>query len=44
MERIQADLFDHLIAAAPTFGLEIFEKPASDDLRAIANNFSLRQA
>lgn len=44
MEQIQADIFDHLIAAAPAFGLEIFEKPASDDLRSIASNLSLRPA
>lgn len=43
-EQLQADLFDHLLAAVPTFGLEVFEAPASDDLRAIAKDLSLRQA
>jgi miniconductance mechanosensitive channel len=31
-ERIQANIFDHLIAAMPYFGLEIFELPSGSDL------------
>jgi miniconductance mechanosensitive channel len=34
-ERIQADIFDHLIAAVPYFGLEIFESPTGTDLDRI---------
>ncbi|MCT8340304.1 mechanosensitive ion channel family protein [Flavobacteriaceae bacterium TK19130] len=30
-EHIQADIFDHLIAAAPYFGLELFEMPSTTD-------------
>jgi len=30
-ERIQADIFDHLIAAVPYFDLEIFESPSGGD-------------
>jgi miniconductance mechanosensitive channel len=30
-EHIQADIFDHLIAAVPYFGLEIFELPSGKD-------------
>ncbi|EDM44541.1 putative transmembrane transport protein [unidentified eubacterium SCB49] len=30
-ERIQADIFDHLIASVPYFGLEIFENPTGSD-------------
>lgn len=30
-ERIQADIFDHLIASVPYFGLEIFESPTGSD-------------
>lgn len=30
-ERIQADIFDHLIAAIPYFGLELFESPSGSD-------------
>ncbi len=32
-EHIQADIFDHLLAAVPYFGLEIFELPAGKDLQ-----------
>lgn len=33
-EHIQADIFDHLIAAIPYFGLELFEIPSGKDLEA----------
>lgn len=35
-EGVMADLFDHIFAAIKYFHLEIFELPASDDLRARA--------
>ena len=31
-EHIQADIFDHIIAAVPFFNLEIFEEPSSKDI------------
>jgi len=31
-EHIQADIFDHIIAAVPFFDLEIFEEPSSKDI------------
>lgn len=31
-EHIQADIFDHLVAAIPYFGLELFESPSGKDL------------
>ena len=34
-ERVQADLFDHVMAAARHFDLEIFENPASSDLQKL---------
>ncbi len=34
-EHIQADIFDHLIAAIPYFGLELFEIPSGKDFDAI---------
>jgi miniconductance mechanosensitive channel len=37
-EHIQADIFDHLIAAVPYFGLEIFESPSGKDLAKISLN------
>ncbi|MDE1918199.1 MAG: mechanosensitive ion channel [Sphingomonadales bacterium] len=32
-EAIQADIFDHLIAILPEFGLRLFQRPAGGDLR-----------
>lgn len=32
-ERIMADIFDHLFAAAPGFDLEIFERPSGKDFK-----------
>ncbi len=32
-EAIQADIFDHLLAAAPEFGLRIFQNPSSYDFQ-----------
>lgn len=35
-EAIQADIFDHLLAAAPEFDLHIFQNPSSRDIRMLA--------
>ncbi len=35
-EAIQADIFDHLLAAAPEFFLHIFQNPSSRDIRLLA--------
>ncbi|MEO7079894.1 MAG: mechanosensitive ion channel family protein, partial [Flavobacteriales bacterium] len=35
-EHLMADLFDHLLASTGYFGLEVFENPASDDIRALS--------
>lgn len=32
-EAIQADMFDHLIAVAPEFGLRLFQQPTGSDFR-----------
>lgn len=32
-EGIQADLFDHILAVVPRFGLQVFQAPAGHDLR-----------
>lgn len=37
-ETTMADLFDHLLSAIKSFHLEVFELPASDDLRTILKN------
>jgi miniconductance mechanosensitive channel len=34
-EDIQADIFDHLIAILPEFGLRAFQEPSGVDLRMI---------
>lgn len=34
-EGIMSDIFDHLLAAIKYFNLEVFENPASDDLRGL---------
>ncbi len=31
-ESIQADIFDHLLAIDPEFGLRLFQKPAGSDV------------
>jgi len=36
-EGIQADMFDHLIAVAPEFGLNIFQQPSGGDFRGMVN-------
>lgn len=37
-EHIQADIFDHIIAAAPYFDLELFEQPTGKDLAKVFSN------
>lgn len=36
-EALQADIFDHLLAAIPEFGLRVFQEPAGSDLQIIAD-------
>ncbi len=35
-ESIQADIFDHLLAVVPEFGLQVFQSPSGDDFRKLA--------
>lgn len=37
-EKVMANLFDHILASASTFGLEIFESPSGTDMRSIQLN------
>ena len=37
-ERVQSDLFDHIMASARHFDLEIFESPASSDLQRLVRH------
>lgn len=32
-EEIQADIFDHILAIIPEFGLRVFQEPSGDDLQ-----------
>ncbi|TCJ03380.1 mechanosensitive ion channel family protein [Cytobacillus praedii] len=34
-ESVQADIFDHLFAVAPEFGLRLFQSPSGNDLRTM---------
>ena len=36
-ENIQADIFDHMLAVIPEFGLRVFQAPSGADLRALKN-------
>jgi miniconductance mechanosensitive channel len=36
-EAIQADLFDHILAALPAFGLRVFQQPSGSDVAAALN-------
>jgi len=37
-ENIQADIFDHVLAAVPHFELRIFQNPSGGDFQKIINN------
>lgn len=38
-ERIQADLFDHLLAILPEFGLDVFQGPSGADVAALRADY-----
>lgn len=40
-EGIQADIFDHILAIVPEFGLRVYQKPSGTDLAALASRPSL---
>ena len=37
-EGLQADIFDHLIASLPEFGLQAFQEPSGGDLKALSDS------
>ena len=37
-EGIQADIFDHLFAVAPEFGLRVFQDPSNYNYERISNS------
>jgi miniconductance mechanosensitive channel len=34
-EGFQSDIFDHLLAMIPEFGLKVFQSPTGEDVRAV---------
>ncbi|MDT8401749.1 MAG: mechanosensitive ion channel [Bacteroidales bacterium] len=36
-EAVQADIFDHLLAVVPEFGLRVFQNPTGDDFQQLTN-------
>ena len=37
-EKIQSDIFDHIIATVPFFDLRVFQRPTGYDIKSIVNN------
>jgi miniconductance mechanosensitive channel len=37
-EAIQANIFDHLLAALPEFGLRVYQSPSGADFRSLASH------
>ncbi|MDE6779173.1 MAG: mechanosensitive ion channel family protein [Alistipes sp.] len=37
-ERIQSEVFDHVLAVVPLFGLRVFQRPTGEDLRLVRND------
>ncbi len=40
-ERIQADIFDHLLAVVPEFGLRVYQAPSGNDITALGEKLRL---
>ena len=39
-ESIQADIFDHIMAVIPQFGLRVYQSPTGDDISMLADKFT----
>lgn len=39
-EGIQSDVFDHVLAVIPEFGLRVFQNPSGEDVASLRNAFS----
>lgn len=39
-ESIQSDIFDHILAIIPEFGLEVFQSPSGNDIRLLAETIA----
>ncbi|HOP59018.1 MAG TPA: mechanosensitive ion channel [Bacteroidales bacterium] len=42
-ESIQADIFDHIMAIIPHFGLHVYQNPTGDDISALAETLAIRE-
>ena len=42
-EGIQSDIFDHLLAILPEFGLRVFQHPSGADMRELRNALGAAQ-
>jgi miniconductance mechanosensitive channel len=42
-EGIQSDIFDHVLAVAPEFGLRVFQNPSGHDMRQMMSVAAMRQ-
>ena len=40
-EGLQSDIFDHLIASLPEFGLRVFQEPVGSDLKALGDSHAV---
>ena len=38
-EAIQADIFDHVLASLPEFGLRVYQQPSGSDVALMASSF-----
>jgi miniconductance mechanosensitive channel len=43
-ERIQADIFDYLLAVLPEFGLSLYQQPSGNDWRGALPNTAMQLA
>jgi miniconductance mechanosensitive channel len=41
-ESLQSDIFDHIFAAVPHFGLRVFQNPTGNDMRSLGNIFDVK--
>jgi miniconductance mechanosensitive channel len=39
-EGVQSDIFDHILAVAPEFGLRVYQSPTGHDLRSVLKSVS----
>ena len=41
-EAVQADLFDHILAAIPEFGLRVFQAPSGGDINDLTEKLAIK--